>query len=334
MQYHASPALFGEQIAALPERSTIVVDEIQKVPTLLDYVQRGIDRQGHIFILSGSSARKLKRGSANMLGGRALDLRLHPLTSAEIGATFNLEHAIRFGTIPKICSLLNEENQDLAMAHLRSYITTYIKEEIQQEALTRNIGAFQRFLAVAAQNNGRLVEFSNIARESAVAASTVKEYFHILEDTLIGFLLPPWSKKERLKTHSKFYFFDCGVACAIQNRLADPPTPEDRGFLFETWFIGELRRIRDYSGKQHEFSFWRKNNHEVDLIVSTGRGPVLGIECKSGSAEISVSTVKAFREKFRDVPLVVASAFGTIPRIVHGVEVLPWAEVIRRYRQI
>jgi Predicted ATPase (AAA+ superfamily) len=331
LRYKQNPRLFFEQISALPQRSKIIVDEIQRVPELLNYVQMGIDRYSQKFVLSGSSARKLKRGGANLLGGRALDLKLHSLTSKEIGSAFDIKKALCYGTLPKIYSLLTENNQQEALGHLRSYVTTYIKEEIQAEALTRNIGSFQRFLNIAVQSNAQVIEFSNISRESSVPASTVKEYYQILEDTQLGFFLWPFDRNERKKARPKFYFFDCGVVRAIQNRLIDPPTPFEQGFLFENWIICELRRIRDYMNKGHEFSFWRERDFEVDILISNGSGPVMAIECKSGTADFSSSAIKAFTHKFPRVLLFVASLKDTRPRKTEHTLILPWNQVLQRY---
>lgn len=335
LEYRARPGLFWESISALPNGSRIVIDEIQKVPSLLNYVQMGIDRLDHHFILSGSSARKLKRGGANLLGGRGLDLKLHPLTHNELMNYFSIDMSLTFGTLPKIYSLLLENDEDLARSHLKSYVTTYIKEEIQAEALTRNLGAFQRFLSVAAQSNAQVIEFANISRECSVPASTVKEYYQILEDTLLGFFLWPYDRNERKKSRPKFYFFDCGVARALQNRLNDPPTQGERGFLFETWLVNELIRIRDYHGKEHQFSFWRKRNREVDIIISGGYGPLLALECKSGRTDLSSSTANALADAFPGTPLVVASLNDRYPRrTANGIDVLPWEDVLARYRDL
>jgi len=331
LQYRRRPRLFWEQIEALPDGSTIIVDEIQKVPELLNYIQMAIDRHDHICIMSGSSARKLKRGGANLLGGRALDLRLHPLTHDELGPSFELENALSYGTLPQISSLLVDGKQHLAVKHLESYVSTYIKEEIQAEALTRNIGAFNRFLEVAAQSNAQVIEFANISRECAVPASTVKQYYQILEDTLLGFFLWPFDRNERKKARPKFYFFDCGVIRAIQNRLQDPPTPREKGFLFETWMVGELRRMRDYLGFDHRFSFWRNRNNEIDIIISNGLGPVGAIECKSGSVQIKSPVIRAFRKKMEHVPVVVASANDILSRKKEDLDILPWREVLKWY---
>lgn len=335
LQLKQSPRLFWEQISALKAKAMVVVDEIQRVPALLDYVQKGIEEIQLLFVLSGSSARKLKRGGANLLGGRAKDLKLHPLTEEEMGEHFDIKEACQFGTLPKVAQFLAAHNKDEARSLLRSYATTYVKEEIQAEALTRNVGAFQRFLQVAVQGNAQVVEFANISRECSVPSSTVKEYYSILEDTLLGDFLWPWDRSERKKARPKFYFFDCGVARAIQNRLNDPPTPTEMGSLFETWFVREIRRLRDYGDKAHEFSFWREGNHEIDLLIMGGRGPLLAVECKTGHDLISAQTVRAFRARFPKVPLVVASLHDQAPRrLKTGIDLLPWAKVLERYRAL
>lgn len=335
LQLRQNPRLFWEQISVLPKGSFIVVDEIQRVPPLLDYVQMGIDQLDHRFLLSGSSARKLKRGGANLLGGRALSLKLHPLTAQEIGAYFDVEQALCFGTLPKIYSLLVEKQKEEARRFLKSYLTTYIKEEIQAEALTRNVGSFQRFLSVAAQSNGQIIEFANISRECAVPMSTVKEYYSILEDTLLGEFLWPYDRSERKKARPKFYFFDCGVVRAMQNQLVDNPTPLERGVLFETWFVRELVRIRDYQEKEHELTLWRKGPHEIDVFISGGKGPLLAIECKTGQGEISPSTLKTFRNEFPKVPLIIASMTDERSRkLDSGIEIHPWNKVLDLYREL
>ncbi len=333
LAYKTTPGTFWQQISALPENSLIIVDEIQKAPVLLNYAQMSIDRNHQSFILSGSCARKLKRGGANLLGGRALDLKLHPLTCDELDEYFSIYQALTHGTLPKICSLIQQKNTPLAVMHLKSYITTYMKEEIQMEALTRNLGAFHRFLNVAAQSNGQIIEFTNISRECSVPSSTVKEYYQILEDTLLGFFLWQYDTSERKKARPKFYFFDCGVVRAIQNRLLDPPTSIEQGCLFETWFVNELIRLRDYMGKEHQFSFWRNRDHEVDILISGGHGPILAIECKSGKTDIKSATVNHFKSHFPNVPLIVASLTDTRPKKTNEIDVLPWESALTFYKK-
>ncbi|MBK8575123.1 MAG: DUF4143 domain-containing protein [Elusimicrobia bacterium] len=335
MELRQTPRLFWEQIQTQPKGALIIVDEVQRVPALLDYVQKGIEELDLRFILSGSSARKIKRGGANLLGGRALDLKLHPLSAQELGDKFNMAQALQFGTLPKISQLILSKDVESVRRMLQSYYTTYIKEEIQAEALTRNVGAFQRFINVAAQDNGQVIEFSNVARECSVPSITVKEYFSILEDTLLGEFLWPWDRSERKKARPKFYFFDCGVVRSIQNRLNDPPSPLELGILFETWFFRELIKHRDYEAKEHRFSFWREGTNEIDVLVEGGRGPLLAIECKSGRTDIRGSTVKVFRKRFPKVPLIVASLTDRVSRRLEmGVDVLPWKNAVERYRKL
>jgi predicted AAA+ superfamily ATPase len=292
----------------------------------------GMDKKNLRFILSGSSARKLKRGAANLLGGRALDLRLHPFTSTELGGKFNIDYAIERGTLPKIYLTLLEEGEEKANSWLRSYITTYVKEEVQAEALTRNIGAFLRFLTIASHGNGQVIEFSNISRECSVPASTVKEYYQILEDTLLGNFLWPHDRSERKKARPKFYFFDTGVVRALQNRLTDPPTPAEYGVLFETWLLNELMRHRDYMGKELSFSLWRRRDHEIDILISDGHGPRLAVECKTGRERLKKSTVDAFHRMFPEVPVVTVTAKGR-RGISEGIEIIPWKEFITSFQE-
>lgn len=335
LELKQAPKRFWEEISSLERGRLIVVDEIQRVPVLLDYVQKAIEELDQRFILSGSSARKLRRGGANLLGGRALDLKLHPLTAEETGTGFDIRQALQFGTLPKISQLVMDHQKEEAKLLLRSYYTTYIKEEIQAEALTRNVGAFQRFLNVAAQGNGQIIEFQNISRECAVPASTVKEYYSILEDTLIGGFLWPWDRSERKKARPKFYFFDCGVIRSIQNRLNDPPTPQETGVLFENWFIRELMAYRDYLGKSHEFSFWREGLHEIDLLILGSRGPLLAIECKSGQSSPSQTAFQAFQKRFPKVPVRIASLTDkTSRKLDSGLQILPWREAVEEYKKL
>lgn len=335
LELKQSPRRFWEQIAALGKKSLVIVDEIQRVPALLDYVQKGIEEFDHRFLLSGSSARKLKRGGANLLGGRALDFRLHPLTAKEIGPSFSLPLALQYGTLPKVVQLVSGKDTEEARRLLRAYYTIYIKEEIQAEAATRNVGAFQRFLDVAAQGNAQMIEFSNISRECSVPASTVKEYYSILEDTLLGEFLWPWDRSQRKKARPKFYFFDSGVVRSLQNRLHDPPTPQEEGVLFENWFVREIIRYRDYLEKNHRIGFWREGGHEIDILVEGPRGPLLAIECKAGRDLLPQAVLQAFRKRFGRVPVLIASMKETTARrLESGIEILPWRRVLERYHSV
>ncbi len=335
LSYGKEPRRFWSELQALKPGQLAIVDEVQRVPALLDYVQKGIEELGIRFLLTGSSARKLRRGAANLLGGRALDLRLHPLSLKELGKTFQLSQALSFGTLPKIWQLLSTQNSAEVFLTLRSYLTVYLKEEIQAEAIVRQLGAFQRFLDVAAQSNGQMIEYDNIARECQVSASTVKDYYEILEDTLFGSFLWPYNRSERKKSRPKFYFFDCGVVRAIQERLTSKPSSEELGYLFETWFYNELRRIRDYTSKEHRISLWREARWKVDFFVERSQKPLLAIECKSGRHLKKIEALRAFKVRFPKVPLIVASMTEERKqKLEDGIEVWPYSTVLEHYRKM
>ena len=329
------PKRFWEEISALPAGSRIVIDEIQKLPVLLDYVQMGIDRRRMQFFLSGSSARKLKRGGANLLGGRALHFTLHPLTVKEMGADFHLSNVLNFGSLPLICRLLAKGAQKTALEQLKSYALTYIKEEIQAEAHVRRLNSFLRFLQAAAQCNSQMIEFSNISRECSVHQNTVKEYFSILEDTLIAHIIWPYHRSERKKARPKLYFFDCGAARALQRRLDSAPSPAERGALFEAWTACELIRIRDYSRRGHRISTWRRGRWEIDFLIEDGGRPVLAVECKSGSQIQNKNSIEAFQRDFPKVPLVICSLQDTRRRkIRENVYIEPYRKTLSLYRRL
>lgn len=333
LKYRRSPSLFWEEISGLKPRSLVIVDEVQRVPALLDYVQLGMEDKGLRFILSGSSARKLKRGGANLLGGRARDMKLHPLTSSELGFSFDLQQVLRFGSLPKVSTLLSQDEEDEAVAILRSYKTTYLIQEIQMEALVRKLDAFQRFLDVAAQSNAQTIEFTNISRGCNVHMNTVKEFYQILEDTLIGRFVWPWNRSERKKARPKFYFFDTGVVRSLQEQLNARPTSNEMGFLFETWFINELHRIRDYRGKEHRISLWREDMHEIDVVIESGKKMLFAFECKSGKSIENQASMHAFKKTFSRVPLVIVSARDERKRsLPNGFEIWPANDAVQYYR--
>ena len=271
-------ALYGE-LEALPPETWVVIDEVQKAPALLDQVHRLIESRRLKFILSGSSARKLRRGGTNLLAGRAVTVALFPLVSAEFGLEFDLERTLRFGTLPMAVT------EDGPEDYLRTYAETYLDQEIRAEALTRNLGGFARFLEVAARQNGQVTNASSIARDAGVARTTVRDHFDVLVDTLIGYWLPPWKLKSTNKQvrHSKFYLFDCGVARALSGRLPFPPAHEERGPLLETFLLGEMRAHLAYSGLRYPLCFWRNyDGTEVDVLCETAQGFV-AVEIKAGS---------------------------------------------------
>ena len=229
------------------------------------------------FVLSGSSARKLRRGGTNLLAGRAVTTELFPLVSAELGDDFDLEHALSYGGLPM--AIANPALKE----YLRSYAETYLDQEIRAEALTRNFAGFARFLEVAARHNGQTTNVSAIARDAGVARTSVQNHFDLLIDTLIGYWLPPWKLKTANKQvrHSKFYLFDCGVARALAGRLPYPVGDEERGSLLETLILGEIRAHLAYSGLRYPLHFWRDHNGaEVDVLAETAAGYV-AVEIKA-----------------------------------------------------
>lgn len=271
------PGLLYQELQDLKKGSWVVLDEVQKVPSLLDEVHRLIEGRGLRFVLSGSSARKLKKGSVNLLAGRAALTHFFPFVSPEVNFAIKIPQVFSFGMLP--LAYLTENPKK----YLKSYADTYLQEEIKAEALTRNIGGFARFLEVAARQNGQITNVSNIARDAQVARQTVQGYFDILQDTLIGFWLPAWKLKRATKqvAHPKFYFFDSGVARALSERLPYPPTPEELGPLFETFVLGEIRAYLSYRRLDYPLHYWRSQaGVEVDIFCETISG-FFALEIKS-----------------------------------------------------
>jgi len=272
------PSLLYQETAHLAPGSWVIVDEIQKIPTLLNEVHRIIEEKKINFILSGSSARKLRESGVNLLAGRALTYNLFPLVSKEVGFKLDLKKQIAFGMLPTSFLSANPKK------YLQTYTETYLKEEIREEALTRNFGNFTRFLEIAARQNGQLTNTTSIARDAGVARQTVQGYFDILIDTLIGFWLEPWKLKRATKqvSHPKFYFFDSGVVRALSGRLPYPATPEESGPLFECFIINEIRAYLHYTELDYPLHFWRSQGDvEVDIMLETATG-YIAIELKNG----------------------------------------------------
>ena len=243
----------------------IVIDEVQKLPNLLDEVHRLIEEKQWRFLLTGSSSRKLKHGHANLLAGRAWTSYLFPLSFSEI-PEFNLDHYLRYGGLPAIYPSEFPEEELIAYAH------TYLYEEIQAEGLVRKLPQFSRFLQVAALNNGLLLNFSKVASDTGVSASTIREYYEILEDTLIGFMLEPWnySKKRKAIATAKFYLFDCGVTHTLAGTKTLDRNSDLYGKSFEQWIALELRSYLSYRRKQDALGFWRSTHqHEVDFTIGS-----------------------------------------------------------------
>jgi len=249
---HASPHRL-EGLVASDAKATVVLDEIQKIPPLLDEVHRLIEGEGRRFVLTGSSARTLRRSGVNLLAGRARTRYLHALVPEELGDDFSLEHALRFGLLPSVYV------QSQPADYLRGYVATYLREEVQQEGLTRNLGAFSRFLEAAAFSQGSPLNVSEVARECAVERKVVEQYFHILDDLLLSIRIPVFSKRAKRSpvARPKFYFFDAGVFRAIR-----PSGPLDRpeeieGAALETLVMQILRALNDYRDFGYTLYYWR-----------------------------------------------------------------------------
>lgn len=262
----------------------IVIDEIQKNIQLLDVVHDLIVKHKINFALTGSSARKLKRGSANMLGGRADQFNLFPFSALELNKKFNLNYALSYGTLPV---LYNLEKTDLERA-LYSYVSIYLKEEILVEQIIRDIEPFRKFLAVAAQMSGQILNYSKISRDCGVEEKSIARYYQILEDTLLGFYLEPYSASVRKQQtqKSKFYLFDCGVTRALQNTLKIPLSEQTTGYgkLFEQFVILEFIKLNEYYETHFKFSYLKTNNQlELDLIIERPGQKIILIEIKSST---------------------------------------------------
>lgn len=271
------PSQIYDELKILQPGSWVMIDEVQKVPALLNEVHRLIEDLKLRFVLSGSSARKLKKESTNLLAGRAVLAPFFPLVSQEVGFEFKGPESYLFGMLPK--AFLAERPH----AFLKTYVETYLKEEIQAEALTRNIGAFSRFLEIASRQNGQVTNVSNIGRDAQVARQTVEGYFEVLVDTLIGYWLPAWKLKRPTKqiSHPKFYFYDVGVTRALSGRLSYAPTKEEKGFLFETWILHEIRAFLSYQELDYPLYYWSSHDQvEVDLLLEDQNG-FLALEIKS-----------------------------------------------------
>jgi predicted AAA+ superfamily ATPase len=275
----AEPAQFRREVEAL-RPGWVVVDEVQRIPALLDEVHSLIARHGKrwSFALCGSSARKLKRLDANLLAGRVINRSFFPLVHSELGQDIPTSDVLRFGLLPDV------RNEPRAATDiLEAYAANYLREEVQQEALTRDLAAFSRFLRVAGLLSGQVVNVTNIASESAVARPTVQRYFEVLVDTLIGVWLRAWQPRLKVRevAHPKFYFFDCGVARAAAGRLRAPLHDSERGPLLETWMLHELRAHLAFTNIGGDLSYYRTpSGVEVDFIW-TGPKHSVGIEVKS-----------------------------------------------------
>ena len=274
------PDAFRQQVEARRRGSWVVVDEVQRLPALLHEVHALISEHGrrYRFALSGSSARRLRRLDVDLLAGRVINRQFFPLTAAELNFDVEVDRVLRAGLLPQI-----QSDRKYALETLDAYVSNYVREEIQQEALVRRLDSFARFLRVAALMNGQIANVTGIARDAAVARPTVQGYFDILIDTLIGVWLPAWQPRAKVKevASPKFYLFDPGVARALAGRLREPLDGLERGFLLETWVLHELRAATALQNLGGDLRYWRTPaGSEVDFIWTRGKRAV-GIEVKS-----------------------------------------------------
>lgn len=296
-RYIQNPSLLREECSKLKPGTLVIIDEIQKVPALLDEVHWLIEEKGIIFGLCGSSARKLKRGHANLLGGRARRYQMHGLTLSELGNDFDLIKILNRGTLPAIY-----QDEDYG-ASLRSYVTDYLKEEIMAEGLTRNLPAFSSFLTIAGLADTEVVEYTNISRDVGVSAVTIKSYYELLEDTLIGQFLPAYRlrPKRRIQTSPKFYFFDIGVVNNLAKRGEIKEGSELFGKAFENYIFHELCAYRSYHNPDMDISYWRLSSQiEVDFILNHME---VAVEVKA-TKNVKKDHLKGLHEVIKDHPKV------------------------------
>lgn len=328
IQLQLRPSLLREECQMLEEGRIVIVDEIQKVPALLDEVHWLIENKGLRFILSGSSARKLRRSGANLLGGRALRRTLFPLVSAEI-PDFDLDHALNNGMLPRHYLVENATNR------IQAYIGDYLQQEIVEESIVRRLEAFTRFLQVAALSNTEIVNYTNIAQDCGVSSKSVKEYFSILEETMLGFYLPAYTKtiKRKLTISPKFYFFDVAIPNHLLRRVPLQQGSDTYGHALEHLVIQELRAYLAYHNLNKLLSFWRTqdNRYEVDAIIGDAE---TAIEVKSSLSVSSSDTkgLRAFGEEHPQAKLILISREER-PRILNGIEVWPAEQFLQRLWQ-
>lgn len=331
--FHRSPGEFEQRVKRLPPGTEwVVIDEIQKAPRLLDSVHRMVESFPLRFVLTGSSARKLKRGGANLLAGRAFVHHLHPLTHRELGTAFDLKQALCWGGLPRIYGLPDIADRQ---AFLRAYTLTYLREEIVAEQLVRRLDPFRQFLEVAAQCNGQIINYSKVARDIAVDTKTVQTFFEILEDTLIGVLLPPThrSVRKRQRTQPKFYLFDPGVKRALDRTLEQELLPQTWAFgqAFEHFVIVEALRLASYSKPDWRFSYLRtKDDAEIDLVIDRPGMPTAWVEIKS-TDRLSEDDLASFRRLSRDLPSAALYCLSRDPhpKMIDRISCLPWNEGLR-----
>lgn len=334
-RFKQNPDELSKIVKALPSHILhIIIDEIQKVPMLLDVIHDLIESTDKHFIMTGSSARKLKGGGANLLAGRAFVNALHPFSFFEVEDRFQLLDALQWGLMPKIFEYPDDE---LKARYLQTYAHTYLKEEIWEEHFVKELEPFRRFLEVAAQMNGKIINYSNIAKDVGIDDKTVKSYYAMLEDTLIGFFLEGFehSFRKRLSTKPKFYFFDMGITRALSRMLSVPIIPSTVGYgeAFEHFIILECIKLRDAQHLEYKFSYLKtKDDVEVDLVVERPGSLPLFIEIKSSSS-VTQESISSFFHLSKDFGECEAICICDEPyeKMIGHVRVIPWKIALKRY---
>lgn len=318
----ARPELLRQTLS--PEDRLVVIDEVQKLPNLLDEVHLLIERNKDLrFILTGSSARKLRRGSANLLAGRAWICRLHPLVSAEVGHSRLLDRLNR-GSLPSVL------DSELYRQDLRTYVGAYLQEEIRAEGLSRSVENFSRFLEVAGLSNGEQLNYTAIASDTGVSAKVVREYYQILEDTLVGHLLPVYRKtvKRKPASKAKFYFFDVGVANTLMRRADIVPGSELFGKVLEHLVFLELRAYLDYCQLDYPLTYWRsRSGYEVDFLI----GDKVAVEVKSKTRVINrdYKSIMALDDEVGFERKIVVAMEQQVRRLDNRIEIFPVEQFLK-----
>ncbi len=316
------------------QNNWVVIDEVQKAPRLLDVVHLAIERHGINFAMTGSSARKLRRGAANLLAGRAVTFALYPFSARELGLQFDLDDALNFGMLPRAVALRDESTERKRFLH--SYVNTYLREEVQAEGFLRKFAPFRSFLQIAASASATVLNISLLARQTGVDKSTVQRYFSILEDTLIGFYLPAFSRSTRMAytKHPKFYFFDTGVARAASLSLDTylRPATYEFGRFFEHFVVLEIIKENSAHEKGYEFFCFRTDRGaEIDIIANKGR-QTLAIEIKSTPTP-DITAIRKLARLSKSIANCQPCIFcrTTTPSLVEGVHVMPWQQGIAEF---
>jgi len=323
-RFFRTPSLLREELEKInPDEKLVIIDEIQKVPQLMDEVHWLMTNKKIRFVLCGSSARKLMRSGANLLGGRALRTVLYPLVSAEI-PDFDFERAINNGMLPR------HYTTDKPQRRMQAYIGDYLNEEIRAEALSRNLLSFTRFMEIAAQCNGEMLVYKNIATDCGVSANTIKEYFNILEQTMVGYLINGFSatKKRRAIVAPKFYYFDVGIVNYLLKRNNLSRGTDDYGKAFEHFLMQEIIAYIGYNFLEEKITYWRTTGgYEVDCIVGNGH---VAIEFKSCEEVKSrhAKGLKAFQEEFPNAKLIIVS-LDKNRRTMNDIDIFPATEFLK-----